>query len=128
MSYIYDYADNVLKDTRVSKKTASISYTLTQTHNYDHWGRNTLNTHQVGTGTINNNSQINYDWKNQVTEKNLGKPPSTTNYLQSLDYTYNNQGWLTTINAASLGGTNTGLAGLSGHAKPWNRQYLARSE
>jgi RHS repeat-associated protein len=110
MSYIYDYADNVLKDTRVSKKTAAISYTLTQTHNYDHWGRNTLNTHQVGTGTIHNISQINYDWKNQVTEKNLGKTPSTTNYLQSLDYAYNDQGWLTTINAASLGGTNTGLA------------------
>ena len=69
-----------------------------------------LNTHQAGTGTINNISQINYDWKNQVTEKNLGKTPSATNYFQSLDYAYNNQGRLTTINAASLGGTNTGLA------------------
>jgi RHS repeat-associated protein len=110
MSYIYDFADNVLKDTRVSKKTTTVSYTLNQTHNYDHWGRNTQNTHQVGTGTINTISQINYDWKNQVTEKNLGKTPSTTNYLQSLDYAYNDQGWLTTLNAASLGGTNTGLS------------------
>ena len=109
ITLVYDYADNILKDTRVSKKTASVSYTITQKHNYDHWGRNTLNTHQMGTGTEYTLSQLNYDWKNQVIEKNLGKTPSATNYLQSLDYAYNNLGWLTTINAPTLGGTNTGF-------------------
>lgn len=109
MSYIYDYADNVLKDTRVSKKTSSASYTLTQTHNFDHWGRNTLNTHQVGSGTVHNISQLNYNWKDQLIERNIGKIPTKPNYLQSLDYRYNNQGWLLSINQETLFGNNTGF-------------------
>lgn len=102
---LYDFADNVLKDTRVSKKTASVSNTLTQTHNYDHWGRNTLNTHQVGSGTVQTISQLNYNWKDQLIERNIGKTPTATNYLQSLDYAYNDLGWMTSINGPSLGGT-----------------------
>jgi hypothetical protein len=102
---LYDFADNVLKDTRVSKKTASVSNTLTQTHNYDHWGRNTLNTHQVGSGTVQTISQLNYNWKDQLIERNIGKTPTASNYMQSLDYAYNDLGWMTSINGPSLGGT-----------------------
>ncbi len=108
ITFVYDFADNMLKDTRVSKKTASASTTITQTHNYDHWGRNTLNTHQIGTGTIHNISQLNYDWKNQLKERNIGKSATAADYLQSLDYDYNDMGWLKTINPG-MGGANIGF-------------------
>jgi RHS repeat-associated protein len=109
MTVNYDFANNVLSDTRVSKKTSVSSNIITQKHDYDHWGRNKLNTNKIGTAAEHTISQINYNWKNEVIEKNIGKSATATNYLQSLDYAYNNQGWLTTINAPTLGGTNTGF-------------------
>ncbi|MBN8684316.1 MAG: RHS repeat-associated core domain-containing protein [Chitinophagales bacterium] len=107
-SFLYDFADNGLQEIRTSKKTASVAYTLTQKHNYDHWGRNTQNAHRVGSGQEMVLNQINYNWKNEVVEKNVGKTPTATQFLQSLDYTYNAQGWLKTINAPTLGGSNVG--------------------
>ena len=73
------------------------------------WGRLKSNTHQLDNGATTTISDLNYDWKNQLIEKNLGKT-ATNSYLQSLDYTYNDQGWLQTINNATLGGTNVTLA------------------
>ncbi|MBI5913993.1 MAG: hypothetical protein HY842_01335 [Bacteroidetes bacterium] len=58
---------------------------------------------------------MNYNFKDELIEKNFGlatsppAPPLTTWWLQSLDYAYNSQGWLTTINGATLGGTNAAL-------------------
>jgi RHS repeat-associated protein len=50
----------------------------------------------------------NYNFRDELTEKNLGAASSNgiNTYLQSLDYSYNDQGWLTRINQATLGGTN----------------------
>jgi hypothetical protein len=46
-----------------------------------------------------------YNHRNEVIEKNLGKNPSGSAlpYLQSVDYTYNFQGWLTGINELFTG-------------------------
>jgi RHS repeat-associated protein len=108
-SFCYDYADNLLHEVRNSKKTSTTTYSITQDHDYDHWGRNTLNKHKVGSGSTYTINQLNYDWKGQVIERNLGKSSGAANYLQSLDYTYNAQGWLQTINTPSLGGANIPL-------------------
>jgi RHS repeat-associated protein len=110
ITYLYDYADHVLKDTRVSKSTATASNTITQKHNYDHWGRNMQNTHQIGTGGEHTINQLGYNWKNELIERNIGKAPAAANFLQSLDYTYNAMGWLLTLNASGLGGTSVGTA------------------
>ncbi len=102
--YTYDFADHVLTDTRTSKKTASASYVITQTHLYDQWGRLVTNRHKVNSGAEVTVSDLNYNWKNELIEKNLGKTAGGS-YLQSLDYGYNAQGWLQTINQPTL---NTG--------------------
>ncbi|MBK7939720.1 MAG: hypothetical protein IPJ82_22700 [Lewinellaceae bacterium] len=109
MGYVYDFADHVLIDTRVSKQSTTVSHTVVQTHTFDAWGRLKSNTHQLDNGATTTISDLNYDWKNQLIEKNLGKT-ATNSYLQSLDYTYNDQGWLQTINNATLGGANVTLA------------------
>lgn len=45
-------------------------------------------------------SQINYNVRNQVIEKNTGR--KNGKYLQSTDFTYNDRGWLTSINSGFL--------------------------
>lgn len=111
VAYSYDFADHILQDVRTTKKTASINYTVTQNHDYDEWGRLKTNKHKVNSGTQVTISDLNYDWKNQIIEKNLGKTASLS-YLQSLDYTYNAQGWLQSINQPTLNtGSNVALAG-----------------
>jgi Domain of unknown function (DUF6443) len=111
----YDWADHIISDTRVHKQntTAADNRTTVQGYTYDRRGRLKSNTFQVnkGTtiGTVNTISELNYDWKNQLIEKNIGKS-GTLPFLQSLDYTYNDQGWLTKLNNSNLAGTNTAFS------------------
>jgi RHS repeat-associated protein len=48
-------------------------------------------------------SNLNYNFKDQVIEKNTAFV--NNKYLQSMDYTYNNRGWLTSINSGFLPST-----------------------
>ena len=47
-------------------------------------------------------SNMVYDYKDQLTEKNIGHRLSHGKYLQSQDYAYNLRGWLTSINSGFL--------------------------
>ena len=52
-----------------------------------------------------NISNMVYNYKDQLTEKNLGYNSNYNKYLQSIDYEYNTRGWLTKINQLAIGGT-----------------------
>jgi RHS repeat-associated protein len=43
-------------------------------------------------------SNLTYDYKDRLIEKRIGKRTSTANFLQAIDYTYNDRDWLTQIN------------------------------
>jgi RHS repeat-associated protein len=47
-------------------------------------------------------SNMVYNYKDQLTEKNIANMGSTNKYLQSVDYAYNLRGWLTSINKGFL--------------------------
>lgn len=49
-----------------------------------------------------------YNARNEIIQRNQSPHfvGSGVAWLQSIDYTYNDQGWLTAMNQASLGGTN----------------------
>jgi RHS repeat-associated protein len=47
-------------------------------------------------------ANMNYNYKDQLIEKNIGMNPSNTGALQSIDYSYNIRGWLTNINNVAL--------------------------
>ncbi|MBK8563183.1 MAG: RHS repeat-associated core domain-containing protein [Saprospiraceae bacterium] len=100
-AFTYDWADNQLTSTRNHKLLSTdLSFTtITETATYDHAGRAKLNKHKQGTAAEVTLSQLNYNAKDELVEKNLGV--AGTN-LQSLDYFYNDQGWLTRINQATL--------------------------
>ncbi len=109
-AFTYDWADNRLTNTRTHKRLSTdATTTVLETSTYDHAGRLKENKHKLNTDAEKTVSYLNYNFKDELIEKNLGYV-SSTNTLQSLDYTYNEQGWLRTINNASLGGTNIAFA------------------
>jgi hypothetical protein len=55
-------------------------------------------------GAENHTARYGYNARNEMIERN--QHFGGVAWLQSIDYTYNDQGWLTSMNQASLGGTN----------------------
>jgi RHS repeat-associated protein len=89
----YDNADLVLE-------TIHTAYGKTdrRTHSYDTQGRlidDNIDLHNTGLRTL---SHKKYNYRGELIENNIGKHPTTSSYLQSTDYAYNAQGWLTDIN------------------------------
>jgi len=96
--YTYDFADNITTETHNISGPNGVNQV--NKHTYDHQGRkkfDRININATGERTL---AECNYDHKNQIIERNLGRHATSGihQYLQSLDYTYNPQGWLTSIN------------------------------
>ena len=89
---------------------------LRQTINSQYlWGPNGG---QAYDGSWHNLSEVKYTHLDQVKEKNIGSDRWNNNrYLQSIDYTYNNRGWLTAINQTGL---STGIPINGGNIDPGN--------
>ncbi len=107
---VYDYADHLLAEYRYFTPGSGTPTTrqIAQNHLYDHWGRLKTNKFGVDGAAVTTVSEMAYNYRDQLTEKNLGK--TATSHLQSLDFAYNSQGWLTTINTPTLNsGTNQPL-------------------
>ena len=83
-----------------------------QNNSYDNGLRLKDTYHQIVLGSwsnktvLRNVSHLNYDAKDRLIEKNLGGAFSYNTYaytqLQSIDYTYNDRGWLLTMNKGRL--------------------------
>jgi RHS repeat-associated protein len=111
-TYSYDYAGNPLSEVRVHKtSTAATALTLTNRNYYDFSGRKLNSTHQINSNTAVKLNQFAYDYRDRLIDKSLGAVSSggINSYLQSIDYAYNDQNWLTSINGANS--FSTALAG-----------------
>jgi RHS repeat-associated protein len=97
-TFTYDFADNVMSSTHLISGANGVNHV--NTHTYDHRGRKIFDRHNFNSTGEVTTSQCVYDHKSQIVERNLGRHATsgTHQYLQSLDYTYNPQGWLTDIN------------------------------
>jgi len=112
----YDWAGNLLAENRITSNGA-VSRTISQEHTYDHWGR--LKTHKhllgaPGSGSFTTISELNYDVLDRVKENNVGKAPGASQPLQSLDFSYNNNSWLTSINNVIISAYSTALISCPG--------------
>ena len=74
--------------------------TVIETYTYDHRDRPLVTTHQVGTNTNNRKrlSSQTYNAIGQLVEKDLHDEASTGGPVQSVDYRYNERGWLRQVN------------------------------
>ena len=93
----YDLADNILTKTRTHKPNASTTRTIVETNDYDNGLRLKQMKHQLDAMPVEILSYNDYNVKNQLQTKWMGKAGSL-NFLQKVDYNYNSLGWLTGIN------------------------------
>ncbi|WP_158642991.1 DUF6443 domain-containing protein [Mucilaginibacter ginsenosidivorax] len=102
----YDFTSAVLTNSRVnyinsSSNTATQSVAVNLAYDYDHLGRKLRTWQGINGNTILLNSYV-YNEIGQVSEKNLHSADNGKTFVQSVDYRYNNRGWLKSINNAAL--------------------------
>jgi hypothetical protein len=104
MAYTYDWADNKMSETRThtpGAAGATGTRNLNYTWQYDHAGRQTVYVFGLdGDGFGTQLAEYNYNHRNELVERNLhaNQVAGVWGWLQSIDYGYNAQGWLTAIN------------------------------
>jgi len=97
-STLYDFVGKVMQ-TKQAQTFNSVTTTVDKFYTYDHAGRLSKTEQQIA-GDANGKvtvAQNIYNEIGQLVDKKLHKAGSY-NYLQSVDYTYNIRGWLTSIN------------------------------
>jgi RHS repeat-associated protein len=103
----YTWSDIVRVVDRKFKATASTELIVSSSHAYDTWDRLQTNTFKLGTTDLVWPSTLRYNFRGEVAKKNIGSYQfGPAKFLQSVDYTYNAQGWLTNINGSDLTGAN----------------------
>lgn len=96
--YTYDFADHLTSEVHDISGVNGVNHVNNYT--YDKQGRKIYDKINLNANGEVTTAVSLYDHKNQMTERNIGRFATTGShqYLQSLDYTYNPQGWLTGIN------------------------------
>ncbi len=93
--YTYDFADNVLKEDRDHREQGGDMLPIINEMTYDHAGRQEDHTISIDGQTEHLSTQT-YTVKDELKEKDLGIGTSTV--LQSMDYEYLENGFLSSMN------------------------------
>lgn len=100
LSSTYDFMDAVLTTNRkhYSKNSgntaATLTINITNIYSYDHLGRKVQSQQQIGSGPNILLSKNDYNEIGQLKTKHLHSENSGSSYLQSVNYSYNERGWL----------------------------------
>lgn len=97
----YGFNDQVIVKKRVHTGRSGQSATILNWYEYDHIGRKKKVREKINSDQIVTLAQYNYNELGELIEKNLHSTNGTT-FAQSIDYRYNNRGWLKSINKADL--------------------------
>jgi RHS repeat-associated protein len=103
----YNFAGELLQSTRYH--TGAQNLTLQYRYEYDHAGRKTKTYFKANADPEVVHSDLKYNEIGQLIEKNIhgtGTSPTYT-YMQSIDYRYTINGWLSSINNSKLDSTGT---------------------
>jgi RHS repeat-associated protein len=105
----YDFQGRAVNQIEDNKLTAGAGAYVQTTNQYDHLGRLTRILHKINAQAQVILADYKYtDLGSKIAEKNMYSTNlATPAYLQSVDYTYNERGWLTRINNPDL--TNDGV-------------------
>jgi len=110
-AYTYDMADNILTNRHTAGGTVA-----TETFEFDTKGRLQKNDFTLtGKGSKTVAQYTRYSVKDELLSKNIGSK-SSSGYLQTVDFAYNHNSWLTTINGGSVTGTKTNCSILNAYA------------
>ncbi|WP_448698218.1 DUF6443 domain-containing protein [Mucilaginibacter sp. AW1-3] len=98
----YDFTNAVTGTQRKHYTTASTStpaLTVENTYVYDHMGRKLQTKERINGGISTIISQEDYNEIGQLKAKHLHSADDGTTFLQKIDYSYNERGWLSTSSA-----------------------------
>lgn len=109
LSLSYDYDNNILSNNRTHTYN-SIATNFNERKVYDIQGR-FIDYFVSHAGIEKKAANYNYDFQDNLIERNIHYENNSgiNTFLQSVDYSYNAQGWMYKINNATLGGTNIAL-------------------
>ncbi|MEM1319061.1 MAG: RHS repeat-associated core domain-containing protein [Bacteroidota bacterium] len=96
-AYNYDFADNITWAYQTHRPSSASQTLMVNRSNYDHSGRLSLDAQTIGSNGEVILADYQYNYRDFMTAKNLHQT-SPGNFLQTVDYSYNVQGWLTQIN------------------------------
>ncbi|QEC79311.1 DUF6443 domain-containing protein [Mucilaginibacter ginsenosidivorax] len=108
----YDFTNVVTTSIRKhynTTNTTSPVLTIVNTYTYDHMGRKLTSSEQINGGTNVMLSKSDYNEIGQLMAKHLHSATGVAPFLQDIDYTYNERGWLQKINDPSVAPTTTKL-------------------
>ncbi len=91
-----DFVGKVLETITVHTKDAQADITSTEKFTYDRMGRLLKHSHQLAGQPEETLTENVYDELGKLAQKKVGNNPASP--LQTVDYSYNIRGWLTTIN------------------------------
>lgn len=103
--YDYDFADNVLSEER-THRTYYDTLQIDQRWIFDHSGRNTAHYLEIDNAGEEQLCELDYTIKDELKQKQLGYTGS--GFLQTVDYSYLENGFLHKINAIDTAGTGSG--------------------
>lgn len=98
----YDFTNEVTASTRTHHAVVNgtnTSLTVTTNYVYDHMGRKTQTFESINGATPILLSQADYNDIGQLKAKHLHSTNGGSNFLQDINYTYNERGWLKTSSA-----------------------------
>ncbi|MPS72605.1 MAG: RHS repeat-associated core domain-containing protein [Chryseobacterium sp.] len=99
---VLDFTGVVQKTMTYHKRTGVNAETIVEENfTYDHQNRLTKHTHKVGSNAPVTLAQNKYNEIGQLTEKKVGGDQNGNDPLQTVDYSYNIRGWLTSVNDPS---------------------------
>lgn len=102
----YLFSGQISKTVRThSKGTESLN--ITNRYEYDHHGRVVKQYSKIGTDEEVLLRQTAYNELGQVIDVRLHQKTGTAKFLQSIDYRYNERGWLTSINDPDLAASSS---------------------
>jgi RHS repeat-associated protein len=92
------FANELLGSTRTHTKPAQANTVIAMTYTYDHMGRKIQTTESINGATSIILSQLNYNEVGQLKTKQLHSSNSGQSFINTSSYTYNERGWLSSIN------------------------------
>jgi RHS repeat-associated protein len=94
----YDFMGAVLSSTRTHSKPAQADITISMTYEYDHMGRKIQTNESINNAVPIILSKLMYNEVGQLKTKQLHSTNGGTSFINSTIYTYNERGWLNSIN------------------------------
>jgi RHS repeat-associated protein len=116
-NYFYNFSDQVTGTVRHHYVAGSQSMAVSTNYQYDHMGRKTRISEAISIGTNPAPvptiiAQLDYNEIGQLKTKHLHSTNSGDGFLQDVDYTYNERGWLSQINNPAVAASATELFSL----------------